>query len=344
MKIAILGAGNTGQIMAFDLTRKGAEVRLYSRSLEKTAFLAENGITAEGKLEGHAHLALITNDIRQAVEEADYIFVMTTADGHRPMAQALRPVLEDGQTVIVFNANWGAVAMGRELLEGWDAPRLRIGETGAQLYIGGIVEPGKVFCKQIRQSVRIAMLRKEDTAAVIRELAPVYPQFIAAENVLETSLGNANPAIHAAVTLFSLSRVESGEDFLFYVQGATPGAVRSIEKIDAERVAVAEALGVSATGVLDILNSFWPEKETNLYDLLRENASYKLAKGPKSLEHRYITEDIPFGIVPVIKLGEALGVPTPFMDAMVAAYELYLGRELVTSGFTPDVAALRQLL
>lgn len=350
MKTAILGAGNTGQIMAFDLAQKGLEVRLYSRSREKAAFLAANGITAGGKLQGHVGLSLVTNDIRKAVDGAHYIFVMTTAEGHRPVAKALRPVIRDGQTIIVFNANWGAFEMWQELSPQHmrpgqaGAPHVRIGETGAQLYIGSVQEPGKVFCKQIKQHVQVAMLRKEDTGAVLRELAFLYPQFTPAGSVLETSLGNSNPTIHASIVLFNLARVEEGEDFLFYVQGSTRGAVRYVEKTDAERLAVAGALGVPATGVLDILNSFWPEKKTDLFELLRENPSYKLARGPKSLNHRYITEDIPFGVVPLIKLGRDLGVPTPYLDTLAAAYEAYLGKDLVEPGFTPDVAALRRLL
>lgn len=344
MKAAILGAGNTGQIMAFDLAQKGVEVRLYSRDKEKAAYLAENGLRAEGKLEGHVTLACVTADIRQAATGAEYIFVMTTGAGHRPMAQALRPVIREGQRIIVFNANWGAIEMQQTFLEQPDTPDVAVGETGAQLYIGGIPEPGKVFCKQIKQSVQLAMLRKEQTDDVLRELAPLIPQLSRAENVLETSLGNANSTIHAPVVLFNLSRIEMGEDFLFYAQGASRGAVRVIEAIDAERVAVARALGVSSPGVLDLLNSFWPEKKDSLFDLLHDNVSYKLTGGPTSLEHRYITEDIPFGIVPLVKLGQALGVPTPEMDAMIGLYERYLGRDLRAGGFTPNVAALRRYL
>ncbi|SBV99939.1 hypothetical protein KL86DPRO_11695 [uncultured delta proteobacterium] len=62
MKIAVLGAGNTGRIMAFDLTQKGAEVRLFTGSPEKAAFMAKNGLVAEGRLEGHVHPALVTTD------------------------------------------------------------------------------------------------------------------------------------------------------------------------------------------------------------------------------------------------------------------------------------------
>ena len=33
--------------------------------------------------------------------------------------------------------------------------------------------------------------------------------------------------------------------------------------------------------------------------------------------HRYITEDIPYGLVPLAYLGDLAGVPTPIMDAMI---------------------------
>lgn len=343
MKFAVIGAGNSGQIMAFDLTQKGAEVSLYTRDAAKAAHLAEHGLTAEGRLEGHVSLHLVTTDMRAAVRGAEVIFIMTTAAGHRPVAEAMKPFLEEGQTIIVFNANWGALEFRQVLAASPAAPAVCIGETGTQLYVGNIAAPGRVFSKQIKQQITLATIAPEQCDAVISRLRDFLPQLSKAANILETSLSSANAAIHVPVCLFNLSRIELGQDFLFYTEGTSRSTVAYIEAIDRERMAVMAALGLETSTMLEILNSFWPDKRETLYDAILENKSYQVVKGPKSLTHRFFTEDIPFGIVPQTHLGRLLGVPTPYMDAMLTAFELFMGPEITATGFRPSLEELRQL-
>ena len=67
-----------------------------------------------------------------------------------------------------------------------------------------------------------------------------------AESVLQTSLQNANPIIHPAVTLSNAARIElTGGDFLFYEEGVSDSVGRLIEALDKERIAIGKELGVS---------------------------------------------------------------------------------------------------
>ena len=343
MKVAILGAGNTGQIMAFDLTQKGAEVRLYTRDAAKAAYISAHGLTAEGCLKGHVSLSLVTSHIQAAIQGAEAIFVMTTAAGHRPMAEAMKPFLEEGQNIIVLNANWGALEVYQVLTAPPAAPLVSIGETGTQLYIGSIAEPGRVFCKQIKQQVSLATVVPGQCSTVISRLQKFFPQYREAANVLETSLSSANAAIHVPVCLFNLSRIELGQDFLFYTEGASRSTVAYIENMDKERMAIMAALGLETCTMLDIINSFWPDKKKSLYDAILENTSYQAVKGPKSLEHRFFSEDIPFGIVPQAHLGKLLDVPTPYMDAMLATFERVMGPGIMANGFCPTLEELHRV-
>lgn len=345
MKIAVLGAGNTGRIMAFDLTQKGAEVRLFTGSPEKAAFMAKNGLVAEGRLEGHVHPALVTTDMREAVRGAEAVFVMTTAGGHRPMAEQFRPFAEKGQIVIVFNANWGALEFCEVLgvTPGEAAPEYLVGETGTQLYIGSATGPGAVFVKQVKTGVSLAMASSAGTDQVLERLRPFFPQFTPAENIVATSLSSANAIVHTPVCLFNLSRIELQHDFLFYAEGASRSTVAYVEKIDGERVNVMQKLGLPAPGMLEVLNSFWPDKKATLYAAIHENASYQTVPGPKSLDHRFFSEDIPYGIVPLVHLGRLLGVATPYMDAMLETFGRFMGRDFFTEGFRPDLAMIRSL-
>lgn len=50
--------------------------------------------------------------------------------------------------------------------------------------------------------------------------------------------------------------------------------------------------------------------------------------GPRSLDHRYITEDVPYGLAVYAQLGSIAGVPTPVTDACVTLASSAVGRDL----------------
>ena len=165
------------------------------------------------------------------------------------------------------------------------------------------------------------------------------PQFVPAENVVSTSLNSSNPVMHTPITLFNITRMENGEDYSFYADGATRLTLGAVESIDVERCAVAKAMGVTPVRCVEIINSFWPDKYSTLYDAVKNNTAYLSGKGPKTVKHRYLEEDLPFGMVPVSLLGKLYGVPTPNIDAMLACYHWLMGVDYRSQApkFTLDV-------
>ena len=55
----------------------------------------------------------------------------------------------------------------------------------------------------------------------------------------------------------------------------------------------------------------------DLWQVLKGSKGLTPIKGPTTLANRYLTEDIPIGLVCWSQLGEQLGVPTPLMRAAV---------------------------
>jgi opine dehydrogenase len=50
------------------------------------------------------------------------------------------------------------------------------------------------------------------------------------------------------------------------------------------------------------------------------------------MAHKYVTEDVPCGLVPMSALGEAVGVATPVIDGLIALSSAMLGRDFRTEG------------
>ena len=336
MKFAILGAGNTGKAYSAFLSHGGHQVLLYDRSQERLAPIQARGISATGVVEGRFPVPVTTQ--LEDCGDSDVILVCTVAAGHRPLAAGLRGVLRPGQIILVTNCCWGAVEFDMELGAEAERKGCPIGETGGQLILCSSPAPDAVYLKTVKKSMGLACVRPGDTAGVLERLAPVFPQLCPAANVLETSLNNSNPTSHGPLALFNITRMENGEDFLLFGTGVTPRVARFMEKIDRERVAVVRACGVSAPTELEMLNSFWPEPQESLYNVLHNTPAYSVTKGPRTLDHRYLTEDLPYGLVPYVRLGRKLGVETPCLEALIGMFGLYMDQDYFQQG--PEVEQL----
>lgn len=55
-------------------------------------------------------------------------------------------------------------------------------------------------------------------------------------------------------------------------------------------------------------------------------------KGPGSLHHRYMTEDVPYGLVLMASLGDLLRVPTPTMTSIIHLCSVISGVNYVAEG------------
>lgn len=327
MKFTIVGAGNTGHAISAYLAAQNADCVLYTRSAEKAAAINSSGITATGSLSGTYHVQA-TACLAEAVKDSDCVIVMTQANAHRSVAESLQPLLTNGQTVIIFNSNWGALefvqVLGRDIQE----KHLVVAETSAQLFVASSPAPGQVHMST-KAKIGIAASDPQQTAPLIERLSAFFPQLQPVASIVETTMATTNPVIHVPITVFNAARVENGQQFLFYGDGASQAAVSLIVNIDKERIAVARALGCHIDDVLTSINSFWPQKHDNLLDALTKNETYLRAVGPKTFQHRYLTEDVPFGIAPIAQLGALFGVDTPHTNALLGYLRCILPDEIV---------------
>ena len=350
MEIVIIGAGNAGKATAAyllsmrqpsfndktdDMHDSSYKVRLITGDAKKAAETEKNGLTASGRITGNFRPMIEyspygTGDIRAS--KADVIIVQTVAGAHRDVAERLKGHLGKNQLIIIFNGNWGAAEFESVLGEEAREKNTLICETAAQLFLCSSPDINSVNITGIKESVGFAVSDMKRMREAYERAVRLFPGLKTAENIIDTSANSSNPVIHGPIAAFNITRLENGEDYTLFGTALPEKLIRYIEKADLERCAVIEALGTKATGVLEILNSFWPVKRESLRDALKENEAYRDIKGPKTLLHRYIEEDIPYGLVPLSVLGKKLGVPTPYTDSVITGLSLYLGRDFMKEG------------
>lgn len=321
MRVAVLGAGHGGTAAAAHLSKMGHEVRLFDKFREVVEpFGVAGSVTLKGVLgEGVYPIEGAYDRLNEAMRGARLVLVVTPAFAHREIATHMADSLEDGQIILLHPGRTGGALEFRNVLKEKNCgARVFVAEAQTLLYACRKSGPTEVHVMGVKRRVRVAALPAEDTARVLETVSTVFPQFVAAVDVLETSLLNIGAMFHPAPTLLNAGRIEDTKgDFRYYHQGITPGVARVIEMVDEERVRIASSLGVPAISAMDWLMEAYGVKGSSLYECVQGNAAYAAVKAPGDLNARYLSEDVPTGLVPLAALGRIAGVRTPVMDALI---------------------------
>ena len=347
MKITVLGAGAGGSAVAFDCASHGHEVRLFdfAQFPDNIATIAsQGGIHAEGDIAGFADIAYSGHDIDDALQDAELVYVVGPAYSTEPFGEAVAGKLRQGQTVIVTPGSCGgALAFKRAAGLPVDDDSIRVAETSTLHYAVRLTEPGKirVFLK-LKAGNLLAALPQTHTQEILQLIADVYPSMESADSVLQTSLQNANPIIHPAVTLSNAARIEmTGGDFLFYEDGVSDSVGRLIEALDKERIAIGERLGITVLPDPEIGMRQGYMLENNYGSAYREAPGFLGIGAQPQLDHRYLHEDVGYGLVFMSNLGRQIGVETPGIDAVIKFASIVMARDYRAEALrTPDTLGI----
>lgn len=352
MKATVVGGGNTAFGLAATLALRGFEVALFeapefAASIEPV--IEQGGIKIRGVAgEGLAQLGTVTTDAAQALAGAPIAFVCVPAYGHERMAALMAPHLVDDQIVLLMPGNCGGALEFAQLVRhsGTDQRPL-VAEAASCLFACRKDGPAGVWVRGLKQSMPVAAFPAKDTKGVVGALRELFPQFEAARHVLETGLNNSNHMLHPPGVLLNLGLVElSKEDWGFFFEGLSPAVCRMMEAMDRERVEILGELNLPPITLLDWMLRFYGHQGMSgetVYEAVSTSPVHGPSKGPRSTENRYITEDVPYGLVPIASIGRELGVATPAIDALVGLACVVNDRDWWSEGRTADKMGLRGL-
>jgi len=342
-RVCVAGAGAGGLAMAGHLSLLGCQVNLFNRSpgrLEPVRDLG--GIRVTGEVSGFARISMATTDPAEAVRDAELVMVVVPAVGHREMAARLGPHLQDGQVVILNpGRTGGALEFAAVLREKQSLTYPVVAEAQTLLYASRDIDPASVRIFSVKNAVPVAALPAYLTPDVLAVTGKCLPYFVAGDNVLKTGLGNIGSVFHPAMTILNAAWIEERHgDFEYYLEGASPSVAQVLEAVDAERVAVAAALGIGVPTAREWLYLAYGATGKSLYEAIQANPGYFGIKAPNRLEHRYLTEDVPMSLVPIASLGDHLGVPAPAIKAVIQLASLLHQRDYWAEGRTMDKLGL----
>ena len=336
VKFAVIGAGPAGLAMAGHLAILGQDVRVYGRDPEVVRGLAVGKqVVLRGAIEGVGSIQTASTRMEDVVPDTDAIIVVVPAQGHQTVAGLAAPYLRDGQIVLLMPGRTaGCLEFAHCLREANVKANIELAESQTIIHTcRGVRGEGHVNILAVKRSVDVASLPSNRIARIIDFFRPLFPQLNPVEDTRVTGLGNVGAILHPAPALFNLGRIEtSATSFRHYTDGISPSVAKFLERIDAERCEVAAALGVRVASTVDWLHTVYGTSGKDLYDCLQATEYYKTIQAPSTIEHRYLFEDVPTGLVPISELGRACGVSTPFTDLIIELASRVLGRNFRVSG------------
>lgn len=344
MKIAMLGAGNAGCAVAADLTLKGHEVILIKTSHamhdDNFEFLQKN----EGKMTLNefgdiksANIHKVSRNVSD-IEGAEIIIIYIQTNFHEQLIERIAPYLHDDQ-ILLINPGYLSTAY---ILKHCADKNLIIAEAESSFIDGRIMEPGyfRVGFRNVRNPIGIYPVARREEA--IKKLDQLRERFVYLDSVVEAALHNPNLVVHTVGSVMSIPRIEKSHgDFCMYHEAYTrdnPSTWKILEALDAEKMNVLEKLGFSRISYVEAckyrnsLDDSIDAKEVFLNYAEMDTR----AKGPTKVDSRYISEDVPQGLVMLEALGKSLGVSTPIVSGLIEIAGAALGRDLRAEGRTPE--------
>jgi opine dehydrogenase len=360
MRIAVLGGGNGSFAAAGDFALAGHEVRLWRRDVAAVeAHRAAGSAIAIKDFKGRheAKVALVTNDIAAALRDAELIVCPAPATAQPDIARALAPHLRDGQVVFLPPGTFGSYIFAKAVRVAGNTSDAAFAETGTLPWLTRKHGPHEVAItiRAKRLPTGVLPLRLKDHALGV--IGRAFPIAFSSEvgtgsrqenasthgsviedcgDALSGALMNAGLIIHPPLITMNAAPLEHFERWDIHKEGTQPAVRRVTDALDAERIAVREALGYSAPH-FPLADHYAREGDEWMYgrgshDKLTDSGDWR--EHIVLTQHRYMLEDVRIGLSFLASCGELAGVPTPLARAFLSIGGAVCGEDFMQTGRT----------
>ncbi|MEG0292563.1 MAG: NAD/NADP octopine/nopaline dehydrogenase family protein [Anaerovoracaceae bacterium] len=299
---------------------------------------------------GKVFLDLVTTNMEEAVKGVGLIVIAIPAHGHKAFFEKLIPLLEDGQVIHIFTDNFGTLLLRKMMREQGCKKDVIIGGWSSAPYgtridvIGGFNLPCvNVKYRAITLRGAAMPMSHNDEFMESTKYLPCLDSitngdgFQIGNTVLDIGFANINPVIHVPATILGVSTMENWgkifgdrepNSYSMYSHGLCKSICEVQYQFYQEEKMLADAIGVSVPEYSyesffsrrSILAQEYMGLDKNGKDNMRlslDEVSSEGNVGPESINHRYLTEDVPVSCKIYHELGVKFGVQTPIIDTMI---------------------------
>ncbi len=321
MKITIIGGGNIGTLMAAEMAIRGNNVTVYTEKAYKwdkniDVFDADNNYIMTGNLYS------VTDDIKEAVQSAEIIWITVPAQVFNEISNRILPYVKKNQLIGIVPGSGGAEFAFYPLLQ-----------KGCKLFglqrvhsIARLKEYGKsVYMLGRKSELQIGTIPKGETeyiSNIVYKLLDI--PCVSLPNYLCVTLTPSNPILHTTRLYSMFKDYTKGmyypRNFLFYEEWNDDSS-RMLFACDEELQKLCEVMPFELSNVKSLKKHY--ESET-IVEMTKKIQSIKAFKGLSSpmkmieansfepdFESRYFTADFSYGLKIILDLCELFQVDVP---------------------------------
>ncbi|XP_078351418.1 tauropine dehydrogenase-like isoform X1 [Oculina patagonica] len=370
IKLLICGSGNGAHAFAgIASSLKGTEVRvlsLYQDEAERwSAAMQKNDLEVTLHRKGKepssikSKPALVTKNPEDAMRDVDIVVFVLPAFAHQVFLDTLKPYIKPGTIIVALPGEPGIDFQIRHVL----------GETGRQCTIMNFeslpwacrTTSFGVKCEVLgtKETLQGAMKKgdgvapKKDPVSTLQYLLGPLPKLVVSGHLLGVQLMSVNAYLHTSIVYGQWAGWDGNpvdEAPLFY-HGVSKSTAELTSSVSDEVLNIAKVIeeksGADMSGVVHLYQWYmrcYPEDisdKTNFYTAVRSNAAYEGLKHPvkptedgkfmPNFAYRYMTEDIPYGLVVIRGIAEIVGVETPNIDKVLTWCQEKMGKEYLVN-------------
>jgi NAD/NADP octopine/nopaline dehydrogenase, alpha-helical domain len=348
--LTICGGGNGGHALAVVASQNFDGDIDWLVGSEQKADLLRRGMSADGLhstgvITANAHrLRTISADPAQVIPNADTVMIVVPAFVHALVLRRIRPYVSDTATIGCLPTRGGFEFEAAKLVPSDAGTRRRIFGLQTLPWSTRVVTPGKVVnIGAAKAEVVLAALPASEGAGMAAQLSEILgTHVVASEGFLNLTLGNPGQFIHPGL-MYGHFRFWRGKEYeqdsipMLYAD-ATDEIGKLVEGLSDDAIAVARAIEVESSNAVNL------QEVVPVHEWLRSSYAHvtgdlstvatcfrtgpiQARKAPMievrpgrfvpNFGYRYLSEDVPFGLVITRSLADIVNVKTPTIDEVV---------------------------
>ena len=332
MKVAIIGSGSGAQAFSCDFASRGHSVTVWSKNIERIEALhSKQNLVNEYYENATTAKVTITNRIADAVQNAEVIMFITNANLHASLFEYIYPYLHESQLLVLSPGKTLGLSTLKFIEQRiYKNKDLAIIELQTLLFACREIEPGNVQIlgrKKYIEGCFNSISSLEKWRGIILELIPEINLNV---GTLSVSVNNIAPILHPPIMLANVTRITQGLSFKFY-RDISQEVANLMLDLDSERMAIADFYQADYRSLSDWITSAYDlPKQDSLLRSISNNLAYTDVISPQKFNSRFLTEDIPTGLIPLERMAALADIEVPSISSVINMAGSMLQRNFYT--------------
>ncbi len=327
-RIAIIGGGNIGTLMAAEFARRGNEVTIYTRDLSKWSDRIAVYSRDDEFLYEVDNIS-ITDSLERAVATAEIIWVTTPTQTFESLAERLEALVSHEQILCVVPGSGAELEFNALIDKGCTFVGLEKVHSISRLkeYGRSVFELGK------KTKLNIGVIpssKKDECVRMVEETIGI--ETAALPNYLTVTMTPVNAFLHTSrlYSMFAKNAKDEAYDRnpLFYKEWDDESSEIILE-CDRELKQLCDSMTIDLSGVVLLHEFYKSETAEELTRTLQELPAFQKIVSPMYEEdgkfyvdwkHRYFSADFPYGLKLLVDIAKAFDAKVPCMERMLDWY------------------------